>query len=423
MEIESEKLVELTRGLVLEGFEPHYGARAQAFSASPVWAKMRELGSELWLDTGDIAAAGKLWTREMGALTTNNTLLNKEVQKGTYDTLVTRAANALRKAFPAMDEAFLVREIAFVLNAYHGLRLVEQFDAFVSVEEHTDLAHDVAAAVGYARRYHAICPERFIVKLPLTAAGLLAAAQVGTEGIPVNLTLGFGARQNVLVTAVARPRFCNVFLGRLNQVVTENKLGDGQYVGEKATMASQRVVKALGRSLGAPTKQIAASLRSGEQVRDLAGVDVLTIPPAAADEFARTTKDAAALSSAVEKAYEPRWAAGVDAKAWALDSLWDVPYGLERAALEIVSIPDLDPAGLLKSLKDAGFGAVLPQWSKEDVAAATQDGKIPKLARWKDRLAKGEIGLDALMNLHGLQSFVIDQKAMDDRIRGLIGKK
>ena len=38
------------------------------------------LGSELWLDTGDIEAAAEPWTEEFTALTTNNTLLNAEVQ-------------------------------------------------------------------------------------------------------------------------------------------------------------------------------------------------------------------------------------------------------------------------------------------------------------------------------------------------------
>jgi len=50
--------------------------------SSPVWAQVRATGTRLWLDTGDIAAANALWTAEFEALTTNNTLLNAEVQKG-----------------------------------------------------------------------------------------------------------------------------------------------------------------------------------------------------------------------------------------------------------------------------------------------------------------------------------------------------
>jgi len=417
MNVENPKLAGVTQELALEGFEPRYGERAEAFGTNPLWAQMKELGSELWLDTGDMDAAGTLWTREFSALTTNNTLLNKEVQKGAYDELVRRSARVLRETVPGLDETSLVREIAFVLNARHGLRLVEKFDAFVSVEEHTDAAHDVEAAAGYARRYHAICPERFIVKIPLTAEGLLAARRVGAEGIPVNLTLGFSARQNVLIAVFARPKYCNVFLGRLNSVVSEHKLGDGRFVGEKATVASQNAVAAVG---GSATRQIAASIRSGQQVGDLAGTDVLTIPPKAAEEFIGMPLDPADLARGADGAFEVAWAEGVEPDTWGLNSLWDVSDGLGRAALDIASKPALDGPALRGHLAGAGFAAVLPEWSEADAAKATEDGKIPNLPDWRDRLSSGEVGLDALMNLHGLRSFVLDQKAMDGRIRGLV---
>jgi transaldolase len=418
--VEHPALVERTRALAVEGFEPHYDERADEFPSDPLWARAGELGSELWLDSGDLDAVRGQWTREFRALTTNNTLLNKEVQKGTYDDLVAKAAEELRGAVPGIDDATLVREIAFVLNARHGLRLVETFDAFVSVEEHTDLAHDVEAAVGYARRYHAICPRRFFVKIPLTAEGLLAARRLAAEDVPVNLTLGFSARQNALVTAFARPAFCNVFLGRLNQVVAVNDLGDGALVGERATVASQRAVAALRDPFDAATRQIAASIRSGEQVRDLLGVDVLTIPPAAADEFRRLGLDPADLERTTERQYEPRWAEGVDPEVAGLAGLWDVPDGAEDALHKLVNADHAEARPLLGHLAELGLGAALPAWSEANVERAAAVGKIPALADWRGRLESGEIGLDALMNLHGLRSFAADQEAMDDRIRGLI---
>ena len=54
----------------------------------PFWASLRETGTELWLDTGDIEEAEANWTSEMSALTTNNTLLNNEIQKGIYDVFI-----------------------------------------------------------------------------------------------------------------------------------------------------------------------------------------------------------------------------------------------------------------------------------------------------------------------------------------------
>jgi transaldolase len=420
MNVEDPKLVQAVQELVLEGFEPHFGELAERFESHPTWARATKLGSLLWLDTGDVDAIESLWTRELTALTTNNTLLNKEVQKGTYDALVPRAAEVVRSAVRDVSDADLVREIAFVLNAAHALRLVQTFDAMVSVEEHTDLAHDVAAAVGYARRYHAICPERFYVKLPLTPEGLIAARQVGSEGIPVNLTLGFSARQNILVALYARPAFCNVFLGRLNQVVSENGFGDGGLVGERATLASQKWMLRLSESDKVPTRQIAASLRSGEQVRALLGVDVLTMPPKAASGFLNFDLEPDELQGGVDAELEPEWADGVDPEALGLNLLWHAPYGVENALREVASGRHDTGEELVRHLIDVGFVGALPAWSDEDVARADADGKIPRFGAWADRIASGEIGLDAVMNLSGLRSFVADQAAMDDRIRGLL---
>ena len=54
----------------------------------PFWGSLRNTGTELWLDTGDMEEAEANWTAEMSALTTNNTLLNNEIQKGIYDVFI-----------------------------------------------------------------------------------------------------------------------------------------------------------------------------------------------------------------------------------------------------------------------------------------------------------------------------------------------
>ena len=75
-------------------------------------------GTELWLDTGDMEEAEANWSAEMSALTTNNTLLNNEIQKGIYDIFITEAKSIVRDLPP--EER--VKEIAFILNARHGLQ-------------------------------------------------------------------------------------------------------------------------------------------------------------------------------------------------------------------------------------------------------------------------------------------------------------
>ncbi|HEY3389662.1 MAG TPA: transaldolase family protein, partial [Prolixibacteraceae bacterium] len=167
----------------------------------PFWESLRNTGTELWLDTGDMAEAEANWSAEMSALTTNNTLLNNEIQKGIYDSFISEAKEIV-KDLPAEDR---VKEIAFILNARHGLRLAKRFGGKVSVELHTDTAHDIKAIEYYGKRYFEICPDQFIVKVPYTAEGLIGARRLKDSGVRINFTIEFSARENVIVTRVARP--------------------------------------------------------------------------------------------------------------------------------------------------------------------------------------------------------------------------
>jgi transaldolase len=315
-------------------------------------------------------------------------------------------------------------EFAFILNARHALRLVEEFDAYVSVEEHTDLAFSVEQAVDYARRYHAICPERFIIKIPFTPAGLLATRRLSAEGIAVNHTLGFSARQNYVIARVGRPAYVNVFLGRLNSFVSDNGLGDGTYVGEKATLASQAAVKKLRQTKLTDSRQIGASFREGKQVRDLAGIDVMTMPPKVAGQFLSIGLTPHQIADRTAMDYRPPLNEGVDAEKLRLDTLWDIGEEVVDCvdALEKENLDSFTPDHLVDFFKDRGCGDVLVRWSDSETATSAAEGKIPRLENWRHALADKSIGLDSLMNLAGLNSFATDQKAMDDRVRDVLAK-
>ncbi|MFW6162297.1 MAG: transaldolase family protein [Planctomycetota bacterium] len=416
------KLATAVAEFVRQGFEPHFDELGEQFGSNPLWQRLRELGSELWLDTGNVEDAHDLWTRQFSALTTNNTLLNREVQSGLYDELIPQAARLLEPF--GLSERERLLELAFILNARHGLRLVETFDAYVSVEEHTDLAHDLDRAVAYARRYHAICPERFIVKIPFTPAGLLATRRLAADGVPINHTLGFAARQNYLIARIGQPAYVNVFLGRLNAFVADNGLGDGTYVGERTTLASQRVVRELRRDAGIETKQIGASFRSGQQVRDLACLDVMTLPPKVARGFLDLGLEPDDLADRTGMVYEPPLNQDADPEAVRLDTLWDVGDDLV-ACVDALEQQDLDgfaAPDLVDFLHDRGCGDVVPRWTDEQVATSAAEGKIPQLDHWRETLAAKTIGLDGLMNLAGLNSFTSDQQAMDERVAEVLGR-
>jgi transaldolase len=207
---------------IKKDFSPHFGRLKDRFPSQPEWGKLQKLGTQLWLDSGDIGDIEKFWTREFSAVTVNNTLLNKEIQSGRYDSLIPQIMSAL-DGTPQLSEQQIILEINFVLNCRHGLKLVDKFDAYVSLEEHTDIANDIEQAVYYAKRCYEICPERFFIKIPFTPAGLLTTRRLSAEGVPVNHTLGFSARQNYLIARIAKPAYVNVFLGRLNSFVADKR--------------------------------------------------------------------------------------------------------------------------------------------------------------------------------------------------------
>ena len=49
-------------------FKPRYGRSKPRFTANPIWNHIRNLGTELWLDTGNIDDIRKHWTQEFSAV-------------------------------------------------------------------------------------------------------------------------------------------------------------------------------------------------------------------------------------------------------------------------------------------------------------------------------------------------------------------
>jgi transaldolase len=378
----------------------------------PFWEALLDTGTELWLDTGDMEEAEANWSAEMSALTTNNTLLNNEIQKGIYDIFITEAKSIVRDLPP--EER--VKEIAFILNARHGLRLALKFGGYVSVELHTDTAHDIKAIQYYGRRFHEICPEQFIVKVPYTAEGLIGARLLKDSGVRVNFTLEFSARQNVLVTRIARPDYVNVFLGRIGAYVINNKLGDGTGVGEKAVISSQNWVTGLSAENPWQTKLIAASLRNHGQLELLAGTDVFTMPPKVA--AAGRKELSGKFTSRTHENYE----AGIfeGAGITGIEKCWEVDDKVLRLAERLSSKVPVSGSELIHLAQDEGCGDMFPSLTKEEKGFIASDGKIPVLSRWAAKIADGKITPDTLLNLAGLASFTADQAALDERIRNII---
>lgn len=380
--------------------------------SDPFWQSLADAGTELWLDTGDIEEAESNWSREMSALTTNNTLLNNEIQKGIYDIFIAEARHIL-SGLPVEEK---VKEIAFMINARHGLRLANKFGGYVSVELHTDTAHDVKAIEHYGKRYHDICPDQFIIKVPFTAEGLIGARRLRESGVRINFTLEFSARQNVLVTLASRPDYVNVFLGRIGAFIMDNKLGDGSGAGEKAVISSQNWVTGVSARNPWQTKVIAASLRHYNQLELLAGTDVFTMPPKVA--AAGKESLSGSFSSRIHENYNANLY--VSANGARVEKFWEVDDNVLNFAEKLSEKMPSTGQELIRMAHNEGCEDMFPILSKEEKATLARDGKIPVYSKWEEKIKAGKIAPDTLLTLAGLASFTSDQEMLDQRILGII---
>ncbi|TAJ15345.1 transaldolase [Marinilabiliaceae bacterium JC017] len=382
---------------------------------SSFWANFLKAGSRLWLDTGDIAGISHQWTSEFTALTTNNSLLNQEIQKGIYDKSIEKAGSFFKTLTPHQQ----IREVSLLLNMLHGLRLVRIFGGMVSVELHTDLAHDVKGIEYFGERLFRVAPKHFLIKVPFTPSGLIGARRLKEKGVNVNLTLQFSLRQNTFSAIVAKPKFTNVFLGRLGAYLKNNQLGKPDYIGEKVTIETQKSLRCYNKKGLTTSKLIAASIRNWEQLKWLSGTNVLTIPLKVAAEARQNIK--AIPSSHYNELPPITLEKTVSPQQLGINKLWQVAsHELDTAIAFNNKLPKTGEE-LEKYANDHGCRDLFPLLSQEDMITISNEGKIPIHNHWKEKISSGEMAIDTLLNLGGLTAFAKDQKAVDIRIKDILG--
>jgi transaldolase len=109
--------------------------------------------------------------------------------------------------------------------------------------------------------------QNVVVKVPMTADGLMACKSLTQEGIPVNVTLIFSPNQ-ALLAAKAGAKYVSPFIGRLDDIGQDGM----QLIADIKQMFSNYEFK---------TQILVASVRHPIHVVDAAkiGADVVTLPP------------------------------------------------------------------------------------------------------------------------------------------------
>ena len=191
----------------------------------------------------------------------------------------------------------------------------------------------------------------------------------------------------------------------------------GEYVGEKVTLATQKAVtEARTQHQDVSTKLIAASIRNGDQLATLAGVDVQTIPPKAMEEFQKSGRKPEDIHDNVDTDLKP----GVDmSTGWGKNfpALWEVSAEFKQFVDDLVKSgnPDgMSGEDLVRFCETRNVN-LFHRFTDADLKKIYDHGKIPKLNDWPETIA-----LDDLMTHSALQSFTKDQDALDDRIRSFL---
>ncbi len=141
-----------------------------------------------------------------------------------------------------------------------GLEGKDRFPVSVEINPHLDKEDDM---VKEARAIAAISPN-FVIKIPCTLEGVKAANTLEKEGIRVNLTLVFSASQAIQA-------------GRIGTMFVSPFLGWKEANGEDTLPYMSSLVN-IYKEKGYKTEIIAAAVRSGKQIADMAelGCDIVT---------------------------------------------------------------------------------------------------------------------------------------------------
>jgi transaldolase len=158
------------------------------------------LGQSIWLDyiQRDLIAGGGLrrLIEEDGlrGMTSNPAIFEKAITESrNYDKDI-RAMALEGKGAEAIYETLSLRDVQSAADEFRPLYdSTDGKDGYVSLEVNPHLAHDTNGTIEEARRLSATLNRpNVLIKVPATAAGLLAIRQLISEGISVNVTLLFG---------------------------------------------------------------------------------------------------------------------------------------------------------------------------------------------------------------------------------------
>lgn len=229
-------------------------------------------------DTGDFESLKAYTPRDA---TTNPTLIFKAVQMQAYQNLLDKAIMDNKSV--GLSEDALVKRIVDTLLVLFGQEITKIVPGRVSTEVDARLSFDTERTVDKARfvisLYESlgISRERVLIKIASTWEGIKAAEILKKDGIACNLTLLFSLPQAIAV-AEAGVKLISPFVGRILDwhKAKYNKTYTGV---EDPGVQSVKQIYCYYKKFGYTTEIMGASFRNIDEIRELAGCDLLTISP------------------------------------------------------------------------------------------------------------------------------------------------
>lgn len=242
-------------------------------------------------DTGDINSIEKFRPRDA---TTNPSLITAAAQMPEYADLLDGALEWARKeAGQGADPSAIARAAIDRLAVDFGLRILKIVPGRVSTEVDARLSFDTAATVEKGRRIIAMYKEagvsrdRVLIKIASTWEGIRAAEVLEKEGIHCNLTLLFGLHQ-AIACAEAGATLISPFVGRILDWYLKDTGRKSYAPAEDPGVISVTQVYNYYKRHGYKTEVMGASFRNVDEIKELAGCDLLTVAPKLLAELAAT---------------------------------------------------------------------------------------------------------------------------------------
>jgi transaldolase len=283
------------------------------FVSSPLLHSLMTCGtSHIYADTADQhelaevlkAGDGEIY-REVDGNTVNQPLVHKVIDHYAEREEVRKWAQRLRTEAGThlTDDELIVLLYSVVCGriandivcAFAGGRPWE-----ISLQLHMGLVDHQRAAKQVAHLIRAAVPTA-IVKVPFAPHApncLLIARDLEDEGIPVNFTSTFSARQVLAAALLPNVTRTNVFMGRLNQGLR------AQLLGEHTCLEAQRAILRERHDRRSKTQLIVASVREWHTFPRTAGCDVYTSPCHVLRDFlSQAGNELERLTSQLETSY------------------------------------------------------------------------------------------------------------------------